>query len=403
MCNICFDEIETNEIIKTKCNHCYHYNCLNKIIFPKCPTCRTDITVDMKTYFGITKKQILNNVNREEFRLMITNFNEYINYEITELTSICLYSIKLLKNNFIDLFVNIASIYFENDSDKFIELSKLYDNDGVFLYYCNTTDFIDNFLRNYKTNVSKWMPYNKFDNNKKLTVFLKGLYNKINENNFGVLFVFENPSNNKLYIQQKIFYKKEITQKLYPSKINMIKHICENEILKNTENKKNVEYEYNYNFYINNYKLNTVIYYKNYKDIKDFISNDYHFNNAKSKKYKFGFLEFFDDLLTTTITYLMNEENDVYNFIIIENNHDITLSKVNNYIKRKFTNINSYYIKITLINETNPINRKILCYNVINNHSYLTVNKINFYNYELLHNSLTKTHKKKLDFYTKYF
>ena len=44
-CNICFEDIDnTNQELLTKCNHLFHKNCLIKIIYPKCPCCKSNIT-----------------------------------------------------------------------------------------------------------------------------------------------------------------------------------------------------------------------------------------------------------------------------------------------------------------------------------------------------------------------
>lgn len=45
ICIICTDNLNTIDIIMTKCNHKFHFDCLNKwlLIKPRCPCCREDI------------------------------------------------------------------------------------------------------------------------------------------------------------------------------------------------------------------------------------------------------------------------------------------------------------------------------------------------------------------------
>lgn len=45
VCVICTDNLNTIDTIMTKCNHKFHFDCLNKwlLINPKCPCCREDI------------------------------------------------------------------------------------------------------------------------------------------------------------------------------------------------------------------------------------------------------------------------------------------------------------------------------------------------------------------------
>ncbi len=45
ICVICTDNLNTIDTIMTKCNHKFHFECLNKwlLIKPRCPCCREDI------------------------------------------------------------------------------------------------------------------------------------------------------------------------------------------------------------------------------------------------------------------------------------------------------------------------------------------------------------------------
>ena len=45
ICIICTDSINTIDTIITKCNHKFHFECINKwlVIKPQCPYCRKDI------------------------------------------------------------------------------------------------------------------------------------------------------------------------------------------------------------------------------------------------------------------------------------------------------------------------------------------------------------------------
>ena len=53
ICSICFDD---NNLIKTKCNHYFHLNCIKQIIYPKCPCCKSDLTIFLNNWSAHGKR-----------------------------------------------------------------------------------------------------------------------------------------------------------------------------------------------------------------------------------------------------------------------------------------------------------------------------------------------------------
>jgi len=43
-CVICISDLNNNPIVKLKCNHEFHYDCISKIKNNLCPLCRDKIT-----------------------------------------------------------------------------------------------------------------------------------------------------------------------------------------------------------------------------------------------------------------------------------------------------------------------------------------------------------------------
>ena len=88
ICPICYDKIIKNEFIHiTKCNHIFHYKCIERAIDKKledCPMCRSNIRTG-------EKKQIMqrnNNINNNQ-----NNIYNYIKKKIRKILKIIFYLI----------------------------------------------------------------------------------------------------------------------------------------------------------------------------------------------------------------------------------------------------------------------------------------------------------------------
>ena len=66
VCPICCENIEENDVVKTKCGHEFHFSCLlknmekNKATGNKCPLCRKELKEEKKR-----EKKMRNEVLRE--------------------------------------------------------------------------------------------------------------------------------------------------------------------------------------------------------------------------------------------------------------------------------------------------------------------------------------------------
>ena len=139
LCNICLDDIEENKIL-TKCNHLFHIDCLNKIIYPNCPCCKMDITDQLKT-IGLNLKKINNNIKAEKFRLFINSIDNYDDINKDDLNIISTKARLLNKNIWAENYKNIILSFINNISIKMLEFSNYMlnnNNDGLYLIYCNS-------------------------------------------------------------------------------------------------------------------------------------------------------------------------------------------------------------------------------------------------------------------------
>ena len=53
-CTICIESLNQNKIVKLKCGHIFHFDCISQCVNCKCPLCRSDISKDKICYGCVT-------------------------------------------------------------------------------------------------------------------------------------------------------------------------------------------------------------------------------------------------------------------------------------------------------------------------------------------------------------
>ena len=338
-CNICFEDFEdlenNNQQLFTKCNHLIHKDCLNQIIFPKCPCCKSDIT-QLLNENGLNNKKIKKNIEAEEFRILVSNVN-IDTYNEVEIYNFCVNSKRLnhlkwknIYKNIILSFIFNAYSTFQNYSETMFNIEK----PGIFLYYCDLDNIILNLIYGYRSSIIQWYNQENFKENPNFECFSKGVFNKIKNNyanEFGVLFVIKDIFEDKLYIFNHIFNKDNII-KNYPSNKNIITAISELEnVVFDEEDRYNPE-KIILESLLKNIDTAIFTYTVKYHSFKIFIQNDIG-NYFKKDKIinKNGFIHFKfynnDDV---------NSGDEFYYFI--ENKKKI---KYNDLVNSKCININN--------------------------------------------------------------
>lgn len=69
ICSICLDSIDSSSLYKTRCNHCYHENCINRSLLsnPRCPYCRTVLNNETNTYNELFNNWIDENSQLDDY------------------------------------------------------------------------------------------------------------------------------------------------------------------------------------------------------------------------------------------------------------------------------------------------------------------------------------------------
>ena len=401
-CSICFEE-DTENLIKTECNHYFHEDCIKQIIFPFCPCCKSDIK-NMLIKIGVSKKKIKSNIKAEKNRLFINSLN------IEELSFIQKYqisinNIKLNKNKWIDIVKKIIFPYIQNVSlllFKIHLLKTFFKYEGIFIYYVDLKDVIINLLQGYSKNVLQWICKKNFDIDKSVNTYIKNVYNKMKNNKdkkIGVLFIINDNINNKKiifseffdiykkinYIEQKeitnslIFLENTKTTNIYINPYNPEKNYLKDMINYYTNIKTNL---LNYKYSLKNFiihKINNIFYnkYQHNNKILGLITlnidktqtnifqliliNDVYFYKDISKN-KINNIKTFNKHLmqiiinnkeTTYLTFslfnpshLIHNYNDVYCFSIFSKNNIFKVKPINNYIIEHFFNENDSKSKL---------------------------------------------------------
>lgn len=317
VCSICFDG---DDLIKTKCNHYFHKNCIKNVIYPKCPLCKCDIFY-LLNELGISKKKIQHNINIETNRLFIQNINIE---ELSMMEKFCIIynNIRLNKYKWRDLIKKIIIPYIQNSKNILLKFSKMnyfFKNEGIFLYYCDLTDLIINFILNYKTNVLQWLSIFEFKMNKNIKKKINDVYSKVKHNyidKFGILFVINDDINDEKFIFDKIFYEKTEKTK-YMENNKIIESLIQLELktfeLDNINNPEKQKFSKLFNF--NKIKKKNL----KYHNLKNFV---YHKINNIFKKYH----------NSQNITFIEIKTNDTFiNLKIFIEKNEI-LYKLNNSI-----------------------------------------------------------------------
>jgi hypothetical protein len=376
ICSICFDD---NNLIKTNCNHYFHLNCIKQIIFPKCPCCKSDLTLFLNNK-GVSNKKIKNNIKIEQNRLFIQNINTNL-LSITDKYDIICNNIKLNKQKWKNIIKSIILPYIQNNKTLLLNYSIMkyfFKLDGIFIYYCDLKELIINLLSGYSSNILQWIEKDDFNKNIHIKNFIINLHKKI-KNNFinkvGVLFIINDTINNKKFIFKKIFY--ENTPKLnYMYYSHIIKSLLNLELEKSNLNKiNNPEYKYLQNLL--NLKKQKILQYHNFTNfIKHKINNIFikHYNENIT-----GLIEIrsnaeiiiFEIIYNNTIVYKNKTNNEIFS---INNFNDLLINNINSnetfiivYLLDKillYDNLKylfGYNIsKINNIYQTNKLNNNIL-------------------------------------------
>ena len=361
LCNICLDDIlDKKEELSTKCNHSFHKNCLIQVIYPKCPCCKSDIT-DLLNKNGLSNKQIKKNEEAEEFRLLISNIDLEL-FDKKYLFNLCLNANKLNHLKWKNIYKDIILSFIFNAYHTFQEFSNemFHSNKpGIYLYYCDLEDIMLNLIYGYKSSIIQWYEEKNFKENKNFICFSKGVYNKIKndyQNNFGVLFVIKDKSNNKTIIFNNIFNKDNIINK-YPSDKSILKSMCELEPIKldleTRDNPENTILELMMKYIKHKDICNYTV---KYKSFIEFIQNDIEkYLKTKENKNKNGFIHFkFYNNLDNDFDNAINDSDSIYNeqYDELNSENDFYYFIDNHKKKIKYNDmINSSSLKIKLLNK----------------------------------------------------
>lgn len=347
ICSICFDD---DNLIKTNCNHYFHLNCIKQIIFPKCPCCKSDLTIFLNNN-DVSNKKIKNNIKIEQNRLFIQNINTNL-LTITDKYNIICNNIKLNKQKWKNIIKSIILPYIQNNKTLLLNYSIMkyfFKLDGIFIYYCDLKELIINLLFGYTSNVLQWIEKEDFNKNIYIKNYIVNIYKEIKANfinKVGVLFIINNTFNNKKFIFKEIFY--ENTPKLkYMHTDDNIKSLLNLELEKSNLNRiNNPEYKYLINLL--NFKKQKILQYHNFTNfIKHKINNI--------------FIKYYNKNITGLIEIRYNNKiiifeiiyNDIFTY---KNKTNCEILSINNFNDFLIKNINSdktciivYFVKKILL------------------------------------------------------
>ena len=373
VCSICFDD---NNLIKTNCNHYFHLNCIKQIIYPKCPCCKSDLTIFLNNN-GISNKKIKNNIKIEQNRLFIQNINIDL-LSITDKYDIICNNIKLNKQKWKNIIKSIILPYIQNIKTLLLNYSVIryfFKLDGVFIYYCDLKELIINLFSGYTSNVLQWIEKDDFNKNIHIKNFIINLYKEIKANftnKVGVLFIINDTINNKKFIFKEIFY--ENTPKLkYMYYSDIIKSLLNLELEKSNLNKKIINPEYKYLKNLLNLKKQKILQYHNFTNfIKHKINNI--------------FMKYYNENITGLIEIRYNSEiitfEIIYNDIIVyknrKNNQILSIKNINDFLINNI-NSNKTFIIIYLLNKQLLYNnlKYLFGYSLSKINNIYKINKLN--------------------------
>lgn len=344
ICSICFDD---NNLIKTNCNHYFHLDCIKQIIYPKCPCCKSDLTIFLINN-GISNKKIKNNIKIEQNRLFIQNINTNL-LSITDKYNIIYNNIKLNKQKWKNIIKSIVLPYIQNNKTLLLNYSVMryfFKLDGIFIYYCDLKELVINLFSGYTSNVLQWIEKDDFNKNIHIKNFIINLYKEIKANyinKVGVLFIINDTINNKKFIFKEIFY--ENTPKLkYINTNDTIKSLLNLELEKSNLNKI-INPEYKYLINLLNLKKHKILQYHNFTNfIKHKINNI--------------FIKHYNKNITGLIEIRVNSKiiifEIIYNNIIVyknkKNNKILSIKNFNDFLINNI-NSNKTFIIVYLLNK----------------------------------------------------
>jgi len=342
MCFICLEDDVTEIILK--CGHSFHAECLKNIIYPYCPLCRSDITYFMTNYK--TKKQIKNNIEIEKYRVMVTSIPHY--YEelhISQLISIITRIRKLNKIKAYESYFKIIKTIFESNANIYTQLyeKKYKENDeGIYLYYCNTDTFIKNTLYDYKNPIIKWINYSDLHKNKSILTSALGIYKKSQKNINVVPILIVLQENTKYYIEPFLL-DKNINTNLIPTTKSIIKFLCEDQPFDLTINSTHTEHEYVK--YLLDPPLKKILLVSSFYDfIKDYVPTLFNSQNLTTGIIEVIFQNANCDTKIFEYSYSIKNKNNKIKYYL--NSKTISVKKMCYYIQNKMGDEYTLFIRI---------------------------------------------------------
>jgi hypothetical protein len=389
-CYICLEDDENT--LLTNCNHYFHLDCLLKLTYPKCPSCRNDLTNFLLKYKS--KKNIKNNIKCENLRLLLSCIPDYTEMDEEALLQICLDMKKYNKEQYYNKIYDIVNAYVSYESNAFQELFNRYNDDdnnkGIFIYYLDINTFMKNIIIDYKFNIIKWFKFSEFNKYPEFFVFSKGLYNKVynQKNKYGVLVVIKDGT--KLNIKSIIIENNNSNDSKLPTHKSMITSLCENENLQFINNKQNPEI--NYIHYLLNNSIPEIYKFEKIHDFLYSYVNYYMQNMTDPVKFEVCIFEKTDIL--KILSYDVFFKNEKVKYYVSNTNKYLSIKKVGHLIETFIDKNNSYFIRIItkknksiLYNFYQAVEYITTFYGHINNDNQYELKHINKFEQENIYNN----------------
>lgn len=400
ICNICFDE--DNNLLTTPCNHTFHCECLKRIVYPQCPLCKCDIKKTLNS-IGVSTKKINQNITAENFRIFLSHIDYYDDIAKKDLFEISIKSKALNNVLCFDKYREIVMAFIDNISDKLLELSNMmFENneDGLFLYYCDVTNFILNINDDYSKSILAWKKKEDLKDNKIFISPSKKLFKNIDNNHFGLLIIFHDDLKKKNFIYPELVNTDNKCNKL-PTFNELHKTLCEFDILKKSSSQReNIEKDFairmkNYYHKLYNNIQNEIYYYKFLNSFLESKINNLISNNVNSKNIlQFNFIDL-DDAYNFMYLIQVVDNKISYKYLDCNTNEfvKITTSNISYFLMRYFKKYTNSYVRFSLT-ENNIT--KLVTYDISYDNELLEIERKDPYETEMRYTSLI-TDKKSLN------
>jgi hypothetical protein len=411
ICNICFDE-DTN-LLTTPCNHTYHPDCIKRIIYPKCPLCKSDILKTLNLV-GVSTKKVNKNICAENYRIFLSHINYYDDIDKNDLFQLSIKA-KILNNTIcFDKYKDIVMAFINNISNKLLNLSNLLfanNSKGLFLYYCDVSNFILNMNNNYDKSILAWKSEIDLLENNIFVSPSKKLLKEIDDKHFGLLIIFYDDLRKKNIIFPLLVNTNNLTNKL-PSLNDIHKTLCEFDTLQlSSTYRENIELDFANR--MDNY------FYKLFNDIPNDTYNYRFLNLFMEKEFdkiittncdgilQFSFInDYTNDYMNYNYTFMYKiskqEDKLVYKYIDDKNGNvvKITCSNISYFLMRYFKKYKNSFVKLTI---TEKHETKLIIYDIDydDDTTELIIEKKDPYEAELQYTNLL-TDKKSLNIKVKF-